>query len=322
MRDGDDDRGASRLYGVLDKLCGELVDGGRLQTIEALTGGLSSHMTAFRVDAPDGIHAFVLRLYGDEAIQRDPRVAAREFAVLSALRTARTRVPAPIWMDVEGRTFDRPALVMTLLPGSVLGRPQGVDLWVDQFAQALAGIHAHQLTTAESNAIRGPESVVPQPGSQPAEHKLRHVAASRIWTILRDRQPASTRSKAVLLHGDFWLGNALWSAESLSGVVDWEMPLIGPREFDVGYCHMDLTLSFGRTIADRFVQSYERSAGDRVSDLAWWDLRACWRALPSAESWVPGWAACGCKGLTGSLVDRRMDALISDALVRLESASG
>jgi aminoglycoside phosphotransferase (APT) family kinase protein len=285
--------------------------------VEALHGGVSSRMAAFYVNGPDGGHAFVLRLYGDEAIQRDPSVAAREFAVLGALQSSTVPVPGPVWVDVEGRTFERPAIVTTLLPGGVLGKRRRADVWVDQLAGALVAIHQHTLTPSQAGEIGSSESLLPEPASQPAERKLEHADGSKIWRILRERQPASARSEAVLLHGDFWFGNTLWTADRLSGVVDWEMPAIGPRGYDVGYCHLDLSLSFGQAVADRFVRSYERGAGQSASDLEWWDLMASWRALPSPDSWLPAWQACGLPTLTGSLVQKRLDALIRNALAQI-----
>jgi aminoglycoside phosphotransferase (APT) family kinase protein len=254
----------------------------------------------------------------DQALERDPFVAAREWKVLTLLRGSAVPSPRPLWIDAQGRMFCRPAIVTTYLMGKPPGQPRDINRFVQQLADALVAIHGQKLSANASRSTAEVNATLPQPNQHAPSQKLTHPAAAQIWDVLSRRRLRFDVSGTVLLHGDFWPGNTVWTRGRLTGVVDWEGALIGQRGQDVAYCHMDLALSFDRTLADQFVSAYERAAGQSVDDLAWWDLLACWRALPDVSAWLPAWQALvGPIELTASTVRARLNAFIADSLARV-----
>jgi aminoglycoside phosphotransferase (APT) family kinase protein len=136
---------------------------------------------------------------------------------------------------------------------------------------------------------------------------------SRVWPLI-DQIAFENDS---LIHGDFHIGNALFSDGHLSGIVDWTLARRGPRLFDVGYCRVDLSMVFGCDEADRFLAAYEAATGRSVSNIALWDLAGAVRAYPDPEMWLPGWIDAGRSDLTPDLIRERLRLFVERALARL-----
>src|SRR5882724_11526228 len=118
--------------------------------------------------------------------------------------------------------------------------------------------------------------------------------------MLRDFQ-STALGQGELLHGDFHIGNALFAAGQLSGVIDWSDIKRGASAFDVGYWRTDLALLFGLAEADAFYAEYERARGARLADLPLWDLAGAACAYPDPCIWLPGWRGAGRTDLTAEL---------------------
>jgi aminoglycoside phosphotransferase (APT) family kinase protein len=303
---------------ALARLCEVLLPGSRLRRIRRLAGGISSGMHVMEVDAPSGErHGFVLRRYSDWWVARDPLVSQREFSVLQALVETHVPAPRPLWLDAEGVLLGRPAMVMTRLPGRGNLEPRNLEDWIRQLAASLAAIH-------DVRVDRGPLALLEDRDAGRhtrlelglAEQMPGHPSAPALLEAMRALWPGVQPTPRVLLHGDFWPGNTLWHRGRLTGVVDWEQAARGSREADTVYCHMDMTLTFGREVADRFLAAYEDASGWRVHDRAFWALQAAWRALPNPGlEWLPaGWAALGLADLTPECVNSRYDAYIAESL--------
>jgi hypothetical protein len=51
---------------------------------------------------------------------------------------------------------------------------------------------------------------------------------------------------------------------------------------------MQMILKGMGSVADEFVDAYEREAGERVSNLGFWELAAAARPMFSPEGWIDG----------------------------------
>lgn len=92
-----------------------------------------------------------------------------------------------------------------------------------------------------------------------------------------------------LIHGDFHLGNLMYSTErpGVSAIVDWELATMGDPLLDLA--HMIATWPDGRQMppvravlpdlptVDEFVERYVQRSGRDVSDLQWYRVLACYR---------------------------------------------
>lgn len=203
----------------------------------------------------------------------DP-AAAREVVVLAHLEQHG---------DLEGVGVPRlvaastDLVVTTRVPGGAPSPTLPLDVVADEMARALALVHA------------------------------RDGRGLRAW----DGAPLPTAGR-VLLHGDFWCGNALWAGAALTGVVDWSGAALGPRELDVAWCRQDLVLLGSPAAGERFVRAYERASGVPLPALGQWDVHAAAQAEPVVETWAPNYAGIGRPEIDAAVLRQRLDAWIAD----------
>jgi aminoglycoside phosphotransferase (APT) family kinase protein len=139
------------------------------------------------------------------------------------------------------------------------------------------------------------------------------------FQLLRDAVaalPARTGTER-LIHADYHIGNTLYEGNTLCSVVDWGTARIGPTEFDVAYCSMDLSLVFGEAASATFLDHYEGVSGAPLLDLPRWTLSAASQAYPDPAKWLPSWHAWGRADLTPELVRARFSHLVRTALAQL-----
>src|SRR6201999_1647403 len=102
---------------------------------------------------------------------------------------------------------------------------------------------------------------------------------------LGDHLPES--GPATLVHGDFRLGNVMYSGNRLSAVFDWELATIGDPLADVGYLTATwtqegdpesviaglsaVTREPGFPTRDELVERYQERSGRRISDARWYE---------------------------------------------------
>jgi aminoglycoside phosphotransferase (APT) family kinase protein len=242
-----------------------------------LTGGQHAVTTVWS----DGVDEFVLRRFppGDNAV-------ARELLVLPKLAGLGALVPRLVASD------DDPAGPV-IITSRVAGRAPapGIDpsALALGLADVLARIHAQDATGLPTDAREL------APGDSPVAAKARQD-----W-------PRLARSASVLTHSDFWCGNALWSGDRLTGVVDWCGARLAPRGQDVAWCRLDLVLLGHVNAADEFVAEYERRSGATVADVRAWDVHAAAQADPNVESWRVNYAGIGRPELSSGVLRRRFD---------------
>lgn len=224
-----------------------------------LTGGVSKLQIAFTLawTPPNGAptrSAMVLRMESAESLVETSRV--REFELLHALQGV-VPVPPVYWLDARGEFLPYPAIVYGFMPGvtkprdatsqaSGMGTRLGAR-WRDalgpQFLTALACIHGH---LPALNAL--PSFVRPAAGTAALDLDLDHW--ERVWeedadedvplmrfamAWLRAQRPACARP--VLLHGDYRMGNFLFTEEDarITAILDWEMARFGDHHFDLAW---------------------------------------------------------------------------------------
>ncbi len=275
-------------------------------------------MDAFTLRSPSGARRLVLRRYLPNASPDTRAQAERHWRMLAALAQIGLRAPRPVWFDPDGAFFGTPALVMT----RIAGRPDlfgaDIDAWADQLAAALVRIHQAPLDAADLSFLPTPSDFLTdrlQHGPHNdvvLTHPLGATVLSALWSWIPRLRPAP----AGLVHGDYWAGNTLSRRGHIVAVVDWDDATLAEPGLDVGYCRMDLAMLHGSEVAERFLRAYERHAGQRVPNLAAWDLRGALAALPNPERWLTGYHALGRTDITPDQMRRRLHVFILDALRR------
>jgi aminoglycoside phosphotransferase (APT) family kinase protein len=107
--------------------------------------------------------------------------------------------------------------------------------------------------------------------------------ATRLEELLRRSAPAASR--AVLLHGDYRLGNMIFAGARPQAIVDWEIWSIGDPRADLGwlagFTDQELYPGFSGTGGlpelGQVVRAYEEASGAQAPNLAWFHALASFK---------------------------------------------
>jgi aminoglycoside phosphotransferase (APT) family kinase protein len=203
---------------------------------------------------------------------------------------------------------------MTRLPGRPLLAPRNLHDYVRQLADTLADLHRLTIDGLDFLPDQGEINKRTLASRPQTDDPLQHAVFDAVIAAWPNaRSPANQR---VLLHGDYWPGNVLWSRGRLVGVVDWEQPRLGDRGKDVATCRGDLTILFGPHAADAFVAEYERASGTRIQHSRFWDLLISTWAVRDIEDWARVYPLLGRPELTTEMARERIRAFATAALAR------
>jgi aminoglycoside phosphotransferase (APT) family kinase protein len=249
-----------------------------VELIRMLTGGTHAETALVATDAG----RIVVRRFppGDDAVTREVRA-------LATIRPLGSWVPRLVAYRDDP---DSPLIATTVVPGAAPDPGLAVEVMALEMARALAEIH-----TLDGAGL----PAVPRP-PRPGDSVLARLAVAE-W-------PSLDVSDPVLVHRDFWVGNALWQGESLSGVIDWPGASQGPRGVDVAWCRQDLVLLGSQGAADDFLHAYEAASGVSIPDIRAWDVQAGAHAERVVETWAPNYAGIGRPDITEAVLRRRLDA--------------
>lgn len=275
--------------------------------VKRLTGGRSSR-TAERilVTTRSGTQPVVLKRF-----PADRAGAAAEWRALTAVEHFPVPSPPPLFLDHDGARFGDPAVVMGALPGTVLGEVPRSMTWLRRATAAMARLHAIPLSTVSAEIPTWPRLLdrwTPD-GLPPALGN----AAAEVIAELRHRARMARRA---FCHGDFYLGNLLFTGQVLTGIVDWERAKIMPAGNEVARFRMDLAIHPGGDAPGVFLNAYlKQTAAPAVEDLALWDVLAGTAGLAGADHSRQGLQDIGVS-LDPVTVARRATSFLENALAR------
>jgi len=106
----------------------------------------------------------------------------------------------------------------------------------------------------------------------------------------------------VLVHGDLWQGNTIWSGDSCSGMIDWDAAGAGSPGIDLGTLRLDVALFFGSSAlespgespgpgsppAGEVLAGWQHAAGRQARDVAYWDVAAGLCTVSDMAYCLPG----------------------------------
>lgn len=259
------------------RIASDLV-GRELGLVDVFTGG--QHATTLL--ATDGESEFVVR-----AFPAHHDAAVREAEVLGRLSALGAWVPHLVAANDD---LAVPVIVTSRVSGTAPDADLSPLVIAAEMAAALVRIHE-----LDGDGLR------PTPGEPPRGGSALAARAQREWASLDMRDP-------VLIHSDFWCGNALWEADRLTGVVDWSGARSGPRGVDLAWCRQDLVLLGSPSAAGLFLEEYERLSGAAVDDIGAWDVQAAASAHDRVETWLPNYLGIGRGEMTAELLRERLDA--------------
>jgi aminoglycoside phosphotransferase (APT) family kinase protein len=269
-----------------------------------------------RLATADGTREAVLKT-GDAAADQDRRqvrttVAALELAAEHAL-------PAPrlIAADPDGSATGTVAVLMAVLPGS--SQVPGV-----------ASAARLRAVGAAAGALRR-VALTPRPDLELRTRALYDmdfaIFRSRAGTSpLLDRAEERMTGlpvpddELVLVHGDLWQGNMIWTGDTCTGMIDWDAAGAGSPGIDLGTLRLDAALFFGSAAAGEVLAGWQQAAGRPAAHVAYWDVAAALCTVADMDRIMPGevLSELGRPDLDGALLNARRDGFLTEALGELE----
>ncbi|WP_237047886.1 hypothetical protein [Lentzea guizhouensis] len=152
-------------------------------------------------------------------------------------------------------------------------------------------------------------------------------AASRDPADPDHRRRFATEAAALRVAGDHRCLRALLAADldgagsgdRCTGLVDWDCAGAGPPGVDLGGARFDAALLFGLPAADHVLEGWQRGAGRRAEQVAYWDVVAAVNSLADMSFCLPALHDQGRPDLDADLLRHRRDAFLSTALNRLDA---
>ena len=242
---------------------------------------------------------------------QDPAGLATEVAALQL--AADHDIPAPrlLAADLGG---DPPLVLVEQLPGSSRIPPGRPSARLRILGRTAATLHAVSLEPA--SAI--PQRDRPIASVDFAALRRRHPYPLLVEAEQRVGDPPP-RDSAVFVHGDLWQGNALWTGDTLNGLIDWDCAGSGSPGIDLGSLRCDAAICFGLEAAADIQQGWEEVAARPAADVAYWDVVAA-LSTPPDMGWFPSAiAGQGRSDLTQDVLLRRRDGFLRAALTRLDA---
>lgn len=299
--------------GGLATMLAEIAPAAAIQNVSPVSCGLAS--ATYAIDTTTG--DFIMKRFRPHRLAEAPLEWDR---LTFAQRVVGVPVPEPVALDVDGRWFGPPALVMSRLRGRVDVTPTDLARWLVQLARALAAIHETDTVGAGGPLLGGPplghwgigdwERLQQEPDWPSSVLVDRCVEAIHHSRLSPDGAP-------VLVHGDFHPGNVLWTQGTLTGLVDWSAARLGSRWFEFAQCRAGVALLFGMRAVRVLTGHYLQVAAVEPVDLPVFDLMSglVARQLGPVQ-WLPGYRQQGCTD-TPQQFAARMPPFLHQALAEL-----
>jgi aminoglycoside phosphotransferase (APT) family kinase protein len=245
-----------------DRLVAALRDGWRADVqvgrVWRAEGGFSNETWFVDVITGDGADTVVLRR---EALvgPLEPYDLGREAALVEALHASDVPVPAIRMFCPDLDVIGSPFMVMERVEGPVPDyrslpeyEPwQAAENRSEMARELIRVLEAIQRVDVENAPLA--ELLASPSGDQPPVvgriqwilEKLEYqVGSGAVLPVLREAagwlraNAPALAGRAVLVHGDYKVGNFIWSGNSVVAILDWELAGIGDPLEDVGYaCH-------------------------------------------------------------------------------------
>jgi aminoglycoside phosphotransferase (APT) family kinase protein len=294
---------------ALSWACAAVTTGGRIVSCRRLTGGITAVTHRISVaDRKGRIHRLVLKRFTNpEWLSHSSEIVAREAEILQAL--ARTGVPSPtlVAFDPNGESAGAPSTLTTCLPGRLELSPSNLETWVSEQVDLLVQIHGLNLDVAHG----APWPL--KPDIRPPDWAADPSLWERALSVAAGPAPSFS---PTFIHGDYQHFNLLWSAQRITGLVDWGSACVSCRDRDIGHCRLNLAILFGAGPAERFRELYEARSGHRVDP--WWDL-------VEIVSFLPGWWSTirlqvgRRRQIDEAGINRRVEELLAVVMRRIEA---
>jgi aminoglycoside phosphotransferase (APT) family kinase protein len=256
-----------------------------IDNLRVLTGGASRSTWAFDAITPDRRQSLILRIGPPDDVHAGMELEAR---VQAAAAAAGAPVPRILVADNSAAALGNPFLICDEVKGETIVRrierrldEAGRARLLRQCAQALAAIHRAD----------------PQDPDLTFEDQLAHwrsrldamsdTTATFEWAFRWLAAHRPPPSPALLVHGDYRMGNLIVDGSDLAAVLDWELVHVGQACEDLAWFCIR-AWRFGAPASrgagglgsiEDFLRAYEEASGTSVDRVGfhWWLVLATLR---------------------------------------------
>jgi aminoglycoside phosphotransferase (APT) family kinase protein len=251
---------------------------------------------------------------GEWVLRRPPRPplppsahdVQREALLLRALEPTQVRVPRVLATCDDESVIGAPFYVMERMHGDVLttALPEGLDprRVGDELIDALVEVHAADWRACGLEGFGKPSGYLERQlrrfGGLWEHNATREIPAiDEVTRWLAANLPES--GPATIVHGDYRLGNVMFTGDRLSAIFDWELATIGDPLADVGYMLAtwaqagdpeSVSLSLGAVTRgpgfptrEELVARYEERSRRSMRSLNWYTTLALWKSAVFLE---------------------------------------
>lgn len=188
---------------------------------------------------------------------------------------AQHSVPAPrlIAADTDGAVTGVVATLESVVPGSTEWPAPWSAHRLRVAGAALARVHSIALAPREHLPLR------PRPIAVDDFADARRKGWLPTTPLLQSADEAITAhgrpaGETVFVHGDVWAGNVVWTDADEAVLIDWKTAGVGAPGVDLCGLRAYFAVMFGPEAPDLVLEGWERAAGTKASDVAYWDAVA------------------------------------------------
>jgi aminoglycoside phosphotransferase (APT) family kinase protein len=240
---------------------------------------------------------------------------ATEAAALRFAEAHQLVAPRLLAVDLGGAAAGVPVLLMTALAGSSTIPTMASTARLRALGAAAATLHTVATTPRPGLPLR----VRPLADVDFAA-KRRTTGSSSLLKAAEARVHALAvpQGATVLVHGDLWQGNTLWTGQRCVGMVDWDAAGVGHPGVDLGTLRLDAAIMFGQPAAAEVLAGWRQATGHQADAMAYWDLVAALTTPTDMAQWLPVAHAHGRLDLDAATLMDRRDAFLRAALKQLD----
>ncbi len=276
-----------------------------------LEGGISSKMTAFEIERPDGQRIKrIAREANRYTVANDPYPALREFQTIQGVQKAGIPCSDPIFLEPKLDPDHHALYVIDYIEGSPNLNPVHRSSFLKTYADSLAQIHNIDLSAGDWGFLPR-QAISREPRQGPCNDNLRE---SEIVAAMNRQNPIEIKNW-VFRHGDFWPGNLVWQHERLVGIIDWEEACIGDPLADLAICRLDLMWILDFEASCEFTKRYQLLTHLDLTDLPYWDLWASLRPIRNLGDWAESYPQLGRPDITEASMAKKHQEFVGQALL-------
>ena len=240
-----------------------------------LEGGVSSEVYLIAVESKKGEEKIVLRTEGGPPAENSIKT---EYLLLEKLHQTKVPCAKPIHLDHSKEILDKDFMLMTYLEGTIEIPKIKNFGFLNKMVGILKKIHNVDTKILPTLPCR----------FDPTYDLFEFLPNARINKELKailKGYDTSYSGKPVLLHGDFWPGNILWTKDEISGVLDWEYAAIGDPVSDLAVASLELKYDYGKRGVDRFLDLYSKNFSIDQSRFSLWLIYVSASTLFFIDEW-------------------------------------